>query len=94
VVQPQPATSGQSNPTTTIAHFAFAPTTITATVGIPIVWINADAVPHTVTSDDGLWDSGDIAPGQSYRLILDKPGMYVYHCMHHPYMIGTVVVIA
>ena len=60
----------------------------------PIVWINADAVPHTVTSDDGLWDSGDVAPGQSYSLILDKPGTYGYHCMHHPYMIGTLVVTA
>ena len=62
--------------------------------GEPIVWTNADAIPHTVTSDDGVWDSGDVAPGQTYRLVLDKPGTYKYHCMHHPYMIGTIVVTA
>ncbi len=91
VVQPQVPTMGQAGFNTTIAGFAFTPT-ITVTVGQPIVWTNADVVPHTVTSDDGVWDSGDIVPGQSYSLTLDKPGAYHYHCMHHPYMVGTVVV--
>ncbi len=93
VIQPQPSAASQGGITTTISHFAFA-ATITASVGQPIVWTNTDSVPHTITSDDGVWDSGDVNPGQSYRLVLNKPGTYSYHCMHHPYMIGSVVVTA
>ena len=91
VIQPSPATTDKSDFKTMISGFTFAPM-ITVTAGEPIAWTNADAVPHTVTSDNGLWDSGDVAPGQTYRLVLDKPGTYRYHCMHHPYMMGTVIV--
>jgi YVTN family beta-propeller protein len=94
VIQPQVPATGQSSTTsfqTTISGFAFAPT-ITIAAGQSIVWTNKDSVPHTVTSDTGLWDSGDIAGGATYQLTLDKPGTYTYHCMHHPYMTGTIVV--
>ena len=91
VVQPQLPMTGQAGFKTTIAGFAFAPT-ITVAAGQTIVWTNTDAVPHTVTSDGGLWDSGDVGPGQSYSLTLNKPGTYGYHCMHHPYMQGVVIV--
>lgn len=91
VVQPQRPMTGQAGFKTTITGFAFAPIITVAAVQA-IVWTNADAVPHTVTSDDGLWDSGDVGPGQSYSLTLNKPGTYSYHCMHHPYMKGAVVV--
>lgn len=93
VVQPQAATTAQNSVKTVIAGFSFAPT-ITVTAGQMIVWTNTDAVPHSVTSDQGLFDSGDIGPGQSYRMTLDKPGAHTYHCMHHPYMKGTVIVTA
>src|SRR5207244_2925921 len=79
VIQPQssPAT-GQAEFKTVIAGFGFAPT-ITVKAGQPVVWTNNDAVPHTVTSDTGLWDSGDIAQGGTYTLTFDKPGVYNYH---------------
>ena len=76
---------------TTISGFAFEPK-ITIAAGQTIVWTNKDSVPHTVTSDNGAWDSGDINSGATYKLTLDKPGTYTYHCMHHPYMTGTIVV--
>jgi len=91
VVQPQAATAALDSVKTAIAGFSFAPT-ITVTAGQTIMWTNTDAVPHSVTSDQGLFDSGDIGPGQSYSLTLDKSGTYTYHCMHHPYMKGTVIV--
>ncbi|HEY3341321.1 MAG TPA: cytochrome D1 domain-containing protein [Anaerolineae bacterium] len=93
VVQPQPSATAQVDVKTVIQGFAFVPT-LTVKAGQPIVWINNDEVPHTVTSDTGLWESGDIQPGTAYTLTLDQPGTYPYHCMHHPYMQGVIKVTA
>jgi YVTN family beta-propeller protein len=76
---------------TTIAAFAFADT-LKVAVGQSVVWTNADAVPHTVTGDGGLWGSGDIGGGQSFTMSFDKPGTYSYYCKYHPMMRGTVLV--
>src|SRR4029453_19002247 len=91
VMQQQLVTSGRDALKTMISGFAFAPI-LTVKAGQTIIWTNNDAVPHTVTSDAGLWDSGDINPGQSYELTLTKPGTYSYHCMHHPYVKGEGIV--
>jgi plastocyanin len=47
---------------------------------------------HTVTSNDGKWDSGDIPHGASYEVLFVTPGTYKYHCKHHKGMEGTIVV--
>ena len=46
----------------------------------------------TVTSDDGVFDSGDLASGQTFSFAFDKPGTYWYFCRPHPFMRGRVVV--
>lgn len=66
--------------------------------GVPIQWINATASPHTVQHDTCgtekpcLFDSGKIAPGQTYTLPGLPPGRYPYHCQLHPIMGGTLIV--
>jgi plastocyanin len=57
-----------------------------------VTWTNTDAVPHTVTSVDRLWDSGQLGRGESYSVALYQPGTYAYLCQLHPFMRGTVVV--
>ncbi len=47
---------------------------------------------HTVTADDGSWDSGDVQPGATWRRTFDRPGTYPYHCTPHPFMQAVVVV--
>jgi YVTN family beta-propeller protein len=79
-------------PSVKIAGFAFGPATLTVARGQTITWTNGDAVTHTVTSDDKVWDSGPVAPGASFSVTLDQPGTYTYHCSIHPFMHGTVVV--
>jgi len=44
------------------------------------------------SSDGGLSNSGDIAPGESFTMTFDRPGTYAYHCSNHPAMQGTVIV--
>lgn len=47
--------------------------------GTPVTWINNDGVKHTVTSEDGTFDSGDIMPGQSFTLTFNNIGVYNYY---------------
>ena len=95
VVQPAAAASAapaaSSVVSVAIASFSF-PDTLRIKVGQAVSWTNNDAVPHTVTADDGSWNSGDIAAGKAYTLVFQKAGTFTYHCSNHPAMTGTVVV--
>ena len=79
-----------------IQNFGFEPLTIN--VGESLVWNNADGVAHTVTanSPNGVpqpFDSGFIAPGQSFAVRFDKPGQFPFACSLHPSMTGLVDVV-
>ena len=88
VIQPVAASAAVS---TKISGFAFEdPVAIVA--GQTVSWTNTDAVPHTVTSDDGAWSSGDIAAGASFSRTFGSSGTYTYHCANHPSMTGTIIV--
>ena len=60
--------------------------------GSTITWINKGNEPHTVTADDGLFDSGVLYPGDSYTVWFGGAGTVPYHCEIHPGMKGSVVV--
>ena len=92
VVQPQMAASAPSGFTTTISSMAFSDPVITIKAGHTITWFNKDSITHTVTSDQGMWDSGDILSGNSFSLTLKQPGTYSYHCSVHPFMTGSITV--
>lgn len=77
-----------------IKSFAFMPAELTVKVGDGIRWTNADLSPHTATAEDGSWDTGAIAQGESKTLEV-LPGMATqYHCLFHPNMLGTLVIAA
>lgn len=76
-----------------IVDFAFTPKIITITAGSTVRWTNTGSFTHTSTSDTSVWDSGDIGPGGVFTRTFDTPGSYPYHCMHHPSMQGTIVVL-
>ena len=76
-----------------IRALAFAPAELSVPVGATVVWVNQeDAMPHTATSDDGLWDSGTLDPGERFSFTFEEPGTYTYFCRIHPSMKGTIVV--
>ena len=72
---------------------SFSPNPVEVKVGETVTWINDDSGRHTVTSKDGVFDSGMMGKGQSFSYTFDKAGEYTYHCEPHPNMVGTVVVI-
>ena len=47
---------------------------------------------HTVTADDGSFDSGNLPDGKTFRHTFKKPGKYKYHCEYHPRDKAVVVV--
>lgn len=51
---------------------------------------NADGVVHHIKSNDGAFDTGDIAPGQTTPAMAVPPAGMNYHCTIHPGMIGAI----
>jgi plastocyanin len=75
-----------------IEGFAFSPATVEVAVGQEVTWENHDPAEHTVTQEDGGFDSGTMAQGAAFKTTFDAPGEYRYICALHPGMKGTVVV--
>jgi plastocyanin len=75
-----------------IKNFAFSPMSIKISEGDTVKWTNIDSVDHTV--DGSIFKSGAISKGQSYEFLFTEPGIYNYKCSPHPYMTGTVTVVA
>jgi plastocyanin len=73
-----------------IAQFKFTPDDVKATAGTTIRWTNRDAIAHTVSADDGSFESGLIASGANWAHTFDKAGDYAYHCAPHPFMKGVI----
>jgi plastocyanin len=87
----------------TMGSNAFSPNpfTVSLAAGGRVIWGNADftsgsygntGTTHTVTSDNAVWDSGDVGPAQTYAFTFTSVGTYNYHCSHHPTMVGTITV--
>jgi plastocyanin len=75
-----------------IVDFFFMPSTLNVAVGTNVTWTNNGMVTHTSTSDSALWDSGFLAPGQSFSFTFSIAGTYQYHCTVHDGMMGSIVV--
>lgn len=75
-----------------IQNFAFSPDPIAIAVGDTVTWTNQDGVPHTATGEGGAFQSGAIAPGDSFGHTFEEAGEFPYFCEFHPGMAGTVVV--
>jgi plastocyanin len=81
----------------TIQNFSFNPQVITVKVGTTITWTDKDGAQHTVTSDSGptSFNSGPLTPsGGTFKFTFSQAGTYSYHCMIHPSMTATVIVVS
>ena len=89
---PVQAAPVQDPVTVNIQDDAFDPATTSIAPGTTVTWVNNDDEAHTVTADDGLFDSGRLESGDSYSVWFDGSGTVAYHCEPHPHMTGSVVV--
>jgi plastocyanin len=75
-----------------INNYAFQAPSITIAPGTTVIFENLDDDPHTVTADNGSFDSKGLGQGDTWSYRFTTPGTYAYHCKLHPMMKGTVVV--
>ena len=87
---PRAASPGRAG--VTIIDFAFEPASLLVEAGMVVTWTNLGAGAHTVTADDGAFDSGPLAPGTCCSQAFPTPGLVTYHCAVHPQMTGAVTV--
>jgi plastocyanin len=69
---------------------AFGPSVVDVLPGETVAWSNVSDRRHTVTSDTGLFDSGDLQAGDRFTWQFDEPGAFAYHCTVHAGMVGEV----
>lgn len=72
-----------------IVHAKFVPADVTVTVGDTVTWANEDEDGHSITADDGSFDSHPdcsedtqdkcLPAGGSWSHTFDKAGRYPYH---------------
>jgi plastocyanin len=72
--------------------YLFLPETITIKKGTTLTWTNEDEAVHTVTADDGSYDSGRLGLGATFSRTFDRAGTFSYSCAIHPPMKATLVV--
>jgi plastocyanin len=75
-----------------MVNTSFSPANLTVTAGTTVTWTNNDAMTHTVTSDGGIFDSGNIGSGKTYSRAFATVGTFPYHCTIHAGMTGTITV--
>jgi plastocyanin len=71
-----------------IGDNTFTPATVEVAAGETVTFENGGAIAHTVTGDG--FDSGSMAPGDTFAFTADKAGSVSYVCTFHPGMAGTI----
>jgi plastocyanin len=77
----------------TIKDFSFGPAGITVHAGDTVTWVNEGPSNHTATAP-GTFDTGILHSGQSASQVFTHAGTFAYRCSIHPFMRGTVTVLA
>jgi LPXTG-motif cell wall-anchored protein len=78
----------------TIADFSFGPSAVTVGVGESVTWRNDGPSEHSATASDGSFDTGLLGRGESGSATFGEAGTFGYICTPHPFMKGTVRVVA
>ena len=68
----------------------YSPARVDVLAGDPVDWSNVSSRNHTVTEDNGAYDSGVMYPGDAYEHVFSSAGTFTYHCRLHPYIRGEV----
>jgi plastocyanin len=80
----------------TLVSWQYSPQSIKVVIGVnaTVTWASRSIAYDTVTDRGGSFSSGPIAPGGTFTHTFTTPGVYSYYCQYHPWMTGTVTVLA
>src|SRR5260370_9800962 len=71
--------------------FVFVPANLNIQKSDTVIWSNPTAAPHTVTADDGSFDSGNFGQGQTFKQTFNQSGVTItYKCNVHKGQVGTI----
>lgn len=71
----------------------YEPRSVTITEGDSVTWTHEGAQPHTVTANDGSFDSGNMTSGDTFSHTFPSAGTFPYFCeVHGQSMSGSVTV--
>jgi plastocyanin len=84
---------GQADDEVAIEDFSFTPSVLKIDQGTEVTWNNIDPTEHTVTAENGSFDSEPLPDGSKFSTMFDKPGEFGYFCQIHPTMKGTIRVL-
>jgi plastocyanin len=73
-----------------IQFAAYGPEQLDVLPGQRVLWTNVSSRTHTVTSDDRLFDSGDVTTDRHFSFQFNTEGVYHYHCTIHAGIVGEV----
>ncbi len=77
----------------TISSTGYKPDKMDVKVGDTVTWTNNDSAAHTVTSDTaGVFDSGSIAQGATFKFTFSQAGTFTYHSASDSSWKGTITV--
>ncbi|MGD8684112.1 MAG: cupredoxin domain-containing protein [Chloroflexota bacterium] len=80
--------------TVTLIDESYQPPALEVAAGATVTWENIDGDDdHTVTANDGTFNSGVLPAGSAFEHTFDAPGTYPYFCAIHPEMVGTITVV-
>jgi len=83
--------TGATSQEIVVQGYKFPP--ITAAAGSTLKLARKDVEAHTMTANDGTFDSTPFSPDKPTTLTVPtKAGSYPFHCKIHPTMHGTLVV--
>jgi plastocyanin len=82
-----PKAPGGAEVRVSLVDFEFQPKALKLAPGTTLVFVNQGQAPHTVTDNQGRFDSGVLAPGAEFRRTFTEPGTYAIYCRFHPYMV-------
>ncbi|MEA2304244.1 MAG: hypothetical protein QOH43_1524 [Solirubrobacteraceae bacterium] len=75
-----------------IGFDAYVPSHLDVVTGDTVTWSNDSVRAHSVTAEDGGFDSGRIPGGTMFSRTYDQPGTQAFYCTLHPGMRGDVAV--
>jgi plastocyanin len=78
-------------------NFSFVPETARVAPGTVVAWVDCEpqgfTESHTTTSDEGLWGSELMNPGDSFSRLFEVADTFPYHCIPHAsFMRGVLIV--
>ncbi len=90
--QAEPESEVGTSAAVTIEGFDFSGAATVAPGGV-IEVTNLDSAPHTLTADDGSFDTGNLGQNEVGAITAPTaPGTYTFFCAIHPSMTGSITV--